>query len=242
MGTESPSIIDSPSPNFNERDAEVSLVVLHYTGMQSCAGAHDRLRDPEAKVSAHYLIAEDGTVMRLVAEDKRAWHAGQSYWRGIRDVNSASVGIEICNPGHDHGYTDFPQPQIDALKALLPGILQRHGVRPENVIGHSDIAPDRKIDPGEKFPWQELADVGLAEGRPEPAIDPNWSDEGVKNALERFGYEARDLKGAVSAFQRRWRPSDVSGEIDAETRALLLALLLRRSPEELRLGSAPPRI
>ncbi|MBZ6378329.1 N-acetylmuramoyl-L-alanine amidase [Pacificimonas flava] len=242
MGKTSPPIIDSPSPNFNERQLPVSLIVLHYTGMESCAAAHDRLRDPDAGVSAHYLVAEDGTIMQLVAEDRRAWHAGQSYWRGIRDVNSASIGIEICNPGHEWGYTDFPAPQIDSVMALLPGIMARHGVRRDNVIGHSDIAPERKTDPGELFPWQRLAEAGLAESIPEAGTDPNWSDKGVKAALERFGYEARDLPAAVTAFQRRWRPHDISGEIDAETRAILLALLERRSAEELILGNDLPRL
>ncbi|MEE4349939.1 MAG: N-acetylmuramoyl-L-alanine amidase [Pacificimonas sp.] len=240
--TGDPPIIDSPSPNFNERTLPVSMVVLHYTGMKSCAAAHDRLRDAEAKVSAHYLLAEDGTIMRLVDEDKRAWHAGQAYWRGVRDVNSASIGIEICNPGQEWGYEEFTGAQLESLKALLPGILSRHDIGPENVIGHSDIAPDRKIDPGEKFFWPELADAGLAESIPEAVTDPGWSDLGVKRALERFGYEARDLPAAVSAFQRRWRPADFSGTIDAETRAILLALLLRRSEADLVLGTEPPRI
>ena len=235
-------IIEAPSPNHDERGLPVSLVVLHYTGMKTAAAALGRLRDPQAKVSAHYLIAEDGHIIRLVPEGRRAWHAGQAYWRGIRDVNSASVGIELANRGHEWGYEDFPQPQIDALLQLLPEIMQRHGIPPENVIGHADIAPDRKVDPGERFPWQTLAEAGLAEPRPAADLDPNWSDIGTLRALARFGYETRDARGAISAFQRRWRPERHDGVIDAETRAILLALLKDRSPGELRLGSDLPRI
>ena len=235
-------IIDSPSPNFDERALPVSIIVIHYTGMKSCAAAHDRLRDPEAKVSAHYLIAEDGTVMRLVSEDKRAWHAGKAYWRGIRDVNSASVGIELCNKGHEWGYEPFPEAQIDSLTTLLPDILARHGVSPDNVIGHSDLAPDRKVDPGELFPWPALAAKGLAADRPEPDMDPGWSELGTKRALERFGYEARDLPSAVRAFRLRWRPERTDGVIDAETRSLLLALLRDRTGPQLVLGNAMPRL
>ncbi|MGB7404380.1 MAG: N-acetylmuramoyl-L-alanine amidase [Pacificimonas sp.] len=235
-------IIDSPSPNHNKRALPVSIVVMHYTGMTSAEAALERLRDPDAKVSAHYLIAEDGTVMRLVDEDRRAWHAGRAYWRGIRDVNSASIGIELANPGHDHGYLDFPEPQMAALETLLEGILERHDVRPENVIGHSDLAPDRKIDPGEKFPWERFAAKGLAQPRPETGLDPKWSERGVLTGLARFGYETRDPKMAVSAFQRRWRPAQHDGVIDAETREILFALLKGWEPSELRLGTEPPRV
>ena len=220
-------IIDTPSPNFNERLLPISIVVLHYTGMQTAQAAIDRLRDPEAKVSAHYLIAEDGAVLRLVAEDKRAWHAGASCWRGIEDVNSASIGIEIVNPGHEFGYRPFLEEQIDALIPLLAGIKDRYGITRGNIVGHSDIAPTRKQDPGELFPWSRLAKVRLALPRPtQKLMDPMWTDAGFLIALERFGYDVRDKLAAVVAFQRRFRPELIDGMIDGECRSILLALLL----------------
>lgn len=154
------SIVETPSPNFNERQLPVSMIVLHYTGMQSAEAALARLTDPTAEVSAHYLIDEDGTIHRLVAEDKRAWHAGQSHWRGITDVNSASIGIELVNPGHEFGYRDFAPAQIEALIPLLAEIKDRYEITRGNVVGHSDIAPTRKHDPGELFPgpsWRACA-------------------------------------------------------------------------------------
>lgn len=234
-------MIDSPSPNFDERRLPVRMVVLHYTGMRTAAAALDRLRDPEAKVSAHYFIAEDGNVVRLVPEEKRAWHAGRAYWRGIRDVNSASIGIELANPGHEWGYTEFPEPQIAALLPLLADIMERQGIQSANVVGHSDIAPDRKDDPGELFPWDRLARLGLAESRPKPGPDPHWTDAGTLMAMERFGYEVRLAEKTVIAFQRRWRPANVDGVIDGETRAILLQLLLKTQPESLHLGDRSPR-
>lgn len=221
------SIIDTPSPNFDERLLPVSIVVLHYTGMQTAQAAIDRLCDPEAKVSAHYLIAEDGQVLQMVAEDKRAWHAGKSRWRGIEDVNSASIGIEIVNPGHEFGYRPFLEEQIDALVPLLSGIKDRYGITRGNVVGHSDIAPTRKQDPGELFPWSRLAKVRLALPRPtQKLMDPMWSDAGFLVALERFGYDVSDKLAAVVAFQRRFRPELLDGVIDGECRSILLALLL----------------
>ena len=156
------SIIDTPSPNFDERALPVTMIVLHYTGMPDAASAIARLSDPEAKVSAHYVIAEDGQVVRMVDEAKRAWHAGKSFWRGVTDVNSASVGIEIVNPGHEFGYRPFPVAQIDALVALMQEITLRYRITRGNVVGHSDIAPARKEDPGELFPWERLAKLRLA--------------------------------------------------------------------------------
>jgi N-acetylmuramoyl-L-alanine amidase len=152
---------EEPSPNFNERRLPVSMVVLHYTGMQSAAKALERLKDPAAEVSAHYLIDEDGTVVRLVDESKRAWHAGRSFWRGITDVNSASVGIELVNPGHEFGYRPFPDAQMEALVPLLGDIVRRHDIPRANVVGHSDVAPARKTDPGELFDWDMLARYNL---------------------------------------------------------------------------------
>jgi N-acetylmuramoyl-L-alanine amidase len=222
-------IIDCPSPNFDDRTVPVSIIVLHYTGMTDAAAAIDRLRDPEAKVSCHYLVAEDGQVLRMVAEEKRAWHAGRSWWRGMTALNDCSVGIEIVNPGHEFGYRPFPDEQIAALIPLVADIKERHGVTRGNIVGHSDIAPARKQDPGELFPWGRLARLRLALPRPtRNLLDPNWTDGGFLLALERFGYDVSDPLAAVVAFQRRFRPELIDGTIDGECRAILLALLLPR--------------
>jgi N-acetylmuramoyl-L-alanine amidase len=221
------TIIETPSPNFNERKLPLTMIVLHYTGMVDAQTALERLCDPVAEVSAHYLIDEDGTIHRLVAEDKRAWHAGQSCWRGIEDINSASIGIELVNPGHEFGYRPFTEEQIDALLPLVAGIKERHGITRGNVVGHSDIAPMRKQDPGELFPWNRLARVRLALPRPtKNLMDPGWSDAGFLIALERFGYDVTDKLAAIVAFQRRYRPELIDGMIDGECRCILLALLL----------------
>ena len=218
-----------PSPNFDERQLPVSMIVLHYTGMVDAQSAIDRLRSPDAGVSAHYLVKEDGEVVQLVDEEKRAWHAGRSYWRGITDVNSASVGIEIVNPGHEFGYRPFPDEQMASVIPLVADIKERHGIGRGNIVGHSDVAPARKEDPGELFPWWELAKRRLA--LPSPSrdlMDPYWTDAGFLLALERFGYEVTDPQKAVIAFQRRFRPDLIDGIIDGECRAKLLALLLPR--------------
>jgi len=220
-------VIDAPSPNFDDRSLPISMIVLHYTGMETGEGAIERLRDPAAKVSSHYLVAEDGTVLRLVDEDKRAWHAGRSHWRGVKDINSASIGIEIVNPGHEFGYRPFPDEQIAAVIRLVHDIKDRYDITRGNVVGHSDIAPARKQDPGELFPWGKLARLRLALPRPtKNLMDPGWTDGGFLLALERFGYDVEDGPAAVTAFQRRFRPEMVDGIIDAECRMLLLALLL----------------
>ncbi|RYY33924.1 MAG: N-acetylmuramoyl-L-alanine amidase, partial [Sphingomonadales bacterium] len=183
-------IIDAPSPNFNDRRLPVSMIVLHYTGMVSGEAALERLRDPAAEVSAHYLVEEDGRIFRLVDEDKRAWHAGRAHWRGITDVNSASVGIEIVNPGHEHGYRNFTEAQMSAVIPLVAEIKERHGITRGNVVGHSDVAPARKEDPGELFNWHALARLRLALPRPtKNLVDPGWPDAGFMLALERFGYD-----------------------------------------------------
>jgi N-acetylmuramoyl-L-alanine amidase len=215
------------SPNFDERVGPVSMIVLHYTGMPTAAEALARLCDPEAKVSAHYFVDEDGSVRQLVPEDKRAWHAGRSHWRGITDVNSASIGIEIVNPGHDWGYRPFPPAQVEAVIRLVADIKDRHGITRGNVVAHSDIAPTRKRDPGELFPWAQLARLRLALPRPtKNLLDPGWTQAGFLLALERFGYDVTDPMAAIMAFQRRFRPELIDGEIDAECRMILLALLL----------------
>ena len=194
--------IDTPSPNFDARALPVSMVVLHYTGMIDGASAIARLADPEAKVSAHYVVAEDGQVVRMVDEAHRAWHAGRSWWRGTSDINSASIGIEIVNPGHEFGYRPFPEAQIDAVIELLAGIMERHSITRGNVVGHSDVAPARKEDPGELFPWYRLARLRLALPRPtKNLMDPHWSDAGFLLALERFGYDVADGVAADLAWR-----------------------------------------
>ena len=221
---------EQPSPNCDERALPITMAVIHYTEMQSAEEALARLSDPEAKVSAHYLISAAGEVTRLVPEAKRAWHAGVSYWRGIRDVNSASIGIELDHPGHKYGYRPFPDPQFEALVPLLARMVKAHAIPRANVVGHSDVAPARKIDPGELFPWERLAEYGLclaAPGKLERG-DPFDNDAAFYLALERFGYDITDGHKAVAAFQRRWRPRKIDGEIDGEIRAILFQLLLDR--------------
>ncbi len=222
---------ESPSPNWNERKLPVSMVVLHYTGMESAEAALERLCDGDHPnpVSAHYMIEEDGSVHRLVREDRRAWHAGRSSWRGITDVNSASVGIELVNPGHEFGYRPFPDAQLEALVPLLAGIVQRWDIPRANVVGHSDVAPARKDDPGELFDWDLLAAHRLALRTPRVQIPSPYENDGAfLLALERFGYDISEPEAAVRAFQRRWRPHILDGAIDGECSAILFALLLDR--------------
>ena len=218
------------SPNFDERALPITMAVLHYTEMKPVETALSRLCDPEAKVSAHYLITEAGEVIRLVPEDKRAWHAGQSYWRGHKDVNSASIGIELDHPGHALGYRGFADAQIDALVPLLHRIVRDHDIPRANVVGHSDVAPARKVDPGELFPWDRLAQYKLCLPRPDKLEqgDPFDNDAAFYLALERFGYDITDGRKAVEAFQRRWRPERIDGEIDGQVRAILFRWLLDR--------------
>ncbi len=226
---------DHNSPNWDERALPISMVVLHYTGMQSGHEALVRLCDGDAKVSAHYLIEENGTVFQLVDETQRAWHAGQSHWRGITDVNSASVGIELVNPGHEWGYRCFTDEQIAALIPLLAGIIRRYDVPRANVVGHSDIAPQRKEDPGELFPWETLARYRLVLPRSELRVpSPFVNDGAFMLALERFGYDISDGPAAVRAFERRWRPDRIDGAVDAELSAILFALLLDRDEGRVR--------
>ena len=219
-----------PSPNFDERALPITMVVLHYTEMKPVETALERMCDPDAKVSAHYCITEEGEVIELVPEEKRAWHAGASFWRGHRDVNSASIGIELDHPGHANGYREFAEAQFEALVPLLAAIVQDHDIPRANVIGHSDVAPARKIDPGELFPWDRLAEYKLCLPRPEKLErgDPFDNDASFYLALERFGYDITDGRKVVEAFQRRWRPERIDGLIDGEIRAILFQLLLDR--------------
>ncbi len=235
------NIVERPSPNFNERVgvSGPDILIMHYTGMQSCEAAVTRLTDPASRVSSHYTIDEDGTIYRHVAEELRGWHAGVSHWRGETDINSRSVGIEIVNPGHEFGYRPFPDAQIDAVIRLSQGIVARHKIPPRNVIGHSDIAPGRKTDPGELFPWKQLAHAGLGvwveakTGREASLARPDTGSRvgDLQTALRRYGYgleitsvydEPTEL--VISAFQRHFRPALFDGVADAETQGILRAL------------------
>ena len=218
-----------PSPNWNAREQPVTMVVLHYTGMESAEAAIERLCDPEAGVSAHYVIDEDGTVTQLVDEANRAWHAGKSFWRGEADVNGASVGIELVNPGHEFGYRPFPDAQMEALLPLLHAIVKRFKMPFANIVGHSDVAPARKEDPGELFDWELLAAHKLALPRPKLTMpSPYENDAAFFLALERYGYDITNGPAACRAFQRRWRPHVIDGLVDGECSAILFALLLDR--------------
>jgi N-acetylmuramoyl-L-alanine amidase len=225
-------IVERPSPNHDPRaEGPVDILVMHYTGMRTAEEALSRLCDPEAKVSSHYTIDRDGTVYRHVTEERRARHAGVSYWAGVRDVNSRSIGIEIVNPGHEFGYIPFAEPQIAALIDLSRGILARHPIPPSRVVGHSDVAPNRKQDPGELFPWRQLAESGIGVWRPPASGTAGTIDEETFAAgLRRFGYGVPPevdwpLADVVAAFQRRFRPSCINGIPDAECQALLQGLL-----------------
>jgi N-acetylmuramoyl-L-alanine amidase len=208
------------SPNHNERQLPVSMLVLHYTGMETASAALDRLCEAAAEVSAHYLVEEDGTLWSLVSEERRAWHAGAAFWRGETDVNSASIGIEIVNPGHEFGYRRFPEAQMRAVEALAGEILARHPIPAWNIVGHSDVAPRRKQDPGELFDWPRLARAGIGLW-PAAAATPSAAPEAD---LARIGYETADLQATVTAFQRRFRPRRLDGVLDAETRAMIAAV------------------
>jgi len=217
-------LIERPSPNANDRKRPVSALVLHYTGMETGEAAIRRLCDPEASVSAHYAVEEDGTVLRLVPEAARAWHAGVGVWRGERDMNSASIGVEIVNGGHDFGLPPFPDIQIAAVISLCRAVLARWAIPAHNIIGHSDLAPDRKADPGERFPWRRLAEAGVGRWPSGPLAGP--ADAASARAdLTAIGYgEAFALQDVLTAFQRRYRPARVDGALDAETAGLIRAV------------------
>ncbi len=222
-------ITDRPSPNFDERGVGIDMAVLHYTGMRTADAAIDRLCDPEAKVSAHYVVGEDGAVWRLVAEEKRAWHAGVSYWAGATDINARSVGIEIVNPGHEFGYRPFPEAQMAAVEELLGGIVARHGIATSRVVGHSDVAPSRKQDPGELFDWPRLAHAGLAIW-PWTVPDDAPPEDDVPALLARIGYDPDALlSDVVAAFQRRFVRDAVTGDADERTRRTIAAVAALRS-------------
>lgn len=211
------SVRERLSPNQDDRPAGVptDMLILHYTGMRTAREAIDRLCDPVARVSSHYVVDEDGIILRLVPEERRAFHAGVSHWRGHSDLNGRSIGIEIVNPGHEWGYSDFPALQMAAVCDLCLEILARHPIPARNVVAHSDVAPDRKDDPGEKFDWQGLAANGVGLWPEDGSADP-VSD--VWEALSNIGYRVDlDLSILLRAFQRHWWQDAVSGVVDAGT-------------------------
>ncbi|MBK18561.1 MAG: N-acetylmuramoyl-L-alanine amidase [Rhodospirillaceae bacterium] len=219
-------LLDHPSPNFGDRapGSEVDKLILHYTGMQSLEISLERMCDSAAEVSAHYLIDEDGTIYKMVDEEKRAWHAGASYWRGETDINGQSIGIELQNPGHEWGYRDFSEAQIASLIELSSEILIRHNIPAKNVLGHSDIAPDRKQDPGVLFPWQQLAikNIGFWPTQSSGECESDITEKIVRENLTLIGYDPNaSLSGTVSAFQRHFRPSLIDGTPDKETASLI---------------------
>ncbi|WP_310619065.1 peptidoglycan recognition protein family protein [Flexibacterium corallicola] len=231
-----------PSPNHNERgEAAIDMIILHYTGMDTAELAISRLCDPRAEVSCHYLIHEDGGILQMVPESRRAWHAGKASWKGQTNINERSIGIEVVNAGHARGVPDYPQVQVDAVIALVKDIGARHAIAPERVLGHSDVAPSRKEDPGEHFPWDQLAAANI--GHYIKPVEINSSsffqlgDEGqpveaIQSLLGLYGYDVMPTGvydtatfDAVTAFQRHYRPKVVDGIADAQTIATLHALL-----------------
>jgi N-acetylmuramoyl-L-alanine amidase len=230
--TDALSIAERPSPNHDARPdgTGVDILLLHYTGMQNAEAALDRLTDANAKVSAHYLIAEDGTCWRMVAEDRRAWHAGVASWAGASDINARSIGIELVNPGHQFGYRPFPEPQMESLKALCHDILAHHPIPPSRVLGQSDVAPERKEDPGELFDWAGLAKNGIGIWpEPEQTGDPEMPFGEAMRLLTEIGYAAPETtvmtgpaRNVLLAFLRRWLPSDLCGALTPGTAVRIL--------------------
>lgn len=238
-----PSAIVRPSPNFNDRRHPLDMLVLHYTGMESAEDALKWLCMEESQVSSHYLVMEDGTVYQMVPEEKRAWHAGVSSWEGGEDLNSRSVGIEIVNAGHEFGLPPFPHRQIEAVVGLSQDILARWPVPPHRIVGHSDIAPGRKRDPGEKFPWKTLFENGIGlwvEPAEETPFSAGLGDAGsgiseLKRRFRSLGYGVsdtdefdEDFKNVVTAFQRRFLPERVTGEVCGVTPGTLEKLIQQK--------------
>lgn len=229
----------APSPNFGKRadGKHIDALILHYTGMASAERALRWLCDPESSVSAHYFVFEDGRVVQLVEEQDRAWHAGKSFWAGETDINSCSLGIEVANPGHEFGYRPFPDGQIDALIFLCRDLVRRHPISPPRVLAHSDVAPMRKDDPGELFPWGRLHEAGIGHyvepapvlpGRALQTGDRGEAVLGLKRRFREYGYGLADhaefdgeMAAVVTAFQRHFRPQQVDGIADPSTVATL---------------------
>lgn len=239
----------APSPNFGPRpeDQSVDMLVLHYTGMPDDDQALAWLRNPKSQVSSHYFVHQNGDVLQLVPEAARAWHAGASSWHGVSDSNSRSIGIELANPGHSHGYHRFADAQIEAVTDLCRHIVRRHRIAPERVLAHSDIAPERKEDPGELFPWADLAVKGIGHHvPPEPLGDGRFFQSGDRGepvaALQAMfrlygygcpqnGHYCEVTAAVVRAFQRHFRPVLVDGIADQSTIATLHRLLAALKPE-----------
>ena len=225
-----PVLISRPSPNYDVRRHALDMLVLHYTGMESGAAAIERLCDSAAKVSAHYVVEEDGQIFQLVDDAHRAWHAGVASWAEREDINSRSVGIEIVNGGHDFGLPDFPDAQIDSVIWLSQQICDRHKIHPHNVVGHSDIAPLRKLDPGERFPWEQLSEAGI--GIWPSVLEEDHVEQAsftLAQMLSRIGYKLSEQDGTIveevlTAFQRRWAPHSLGHDVDLGLRALICAV------------------
>lgn len=215
----------APSPHFNERALPLDSIILHYTDMPTTDEALAWLCHPTSQVSSHYLIDEAGKTYQLVEDEKRAWHAGESFWQGCKDINSCSLGIELSNPGHSHGYQAFPEAQIEALLQLCEQLRARWDIPKNRILGHSDIAPRRKQDPGHLFPWEKLAreGLGLWPSAPYPVIASN--DSSLKNSFATIGYETVSLPHTIKAFKRHFQPHQGDDRIDEETHLLIQSLL-----------------
>lgn len=241
------NIVHRASPNFDQRasDQAPKMLVFHYTGMESNIEAIKRLCDPKSMVSAHYVIEEDGTCSQLVDEAYRAWHAGESSWAGNHDINSCSIGIELCNPGHDWGYRHFPEEQMRTLINLSKGILHRNSISSYLVLGHSDIAPHRKMDPGEFFDWERLANhgIGVWPSKTVVADKTIWSGttpiepsdiRRIQKKLADFGYNIgitgelnQETAAVAKAFQRHFQTNKIDGELNNHMETILDNLLLQ---------------
>jgi N-acetylmuramoyl-L-alanine amidase len=248
MMTASGRVDHHPSPNHGPRaeGSKIDILLLHYTGMPSSQKALDWLCNPQSRASSHYLVFEDGRICQMVDESERAWHAGKSCWAGETDINSRSIGIELGNPGHEFGYTDYPARQIDAVITLCRAILSRNPIPPERVLAHSDVAPTRKQDPGERFPWQKLHAAGIGHWAVADPIVPGAAfklgDAGndvlrLKRRFRKYGYGVSDnneydeeTAAVVRAFQRHFRPALIDGIADVSTLGTLerLSDALRR--------------
>lgn len=232
-----------PSPNHGERAGNrlPDMILLHYTGMPDADKALERLCTPDSEVSCHYFVFEDGRIIQCVPEARRAWHAGEASWAGETDINSCSIGIEIANAGHDHGYPEFPKRQIAAVTALCRAIMRHRYIRPERVLAHSDVAPSRKRDPGEKFPWMILHRAGIGQWAkpapivPGPSFEFGDSGDAIKSfqavlrdygyGIQADGYFDQNTRDVVAAFQRHFRPALTDGKLDSSTLLTLRALI-----------------
>lgn len=216
-------ILKVSSPHFNERTLLLNSILIHYTDMPNAEETLAWLCHPQSQLSAHYLVDEEGKIFHLVPEEKRAWHAGESYWQGCTDLNSCSIGIELTNSGHSHGYQPFPETQIEALMRLCQDLRARWDIPSSRILGHSDVAPRRKQDPGHLFPWETLAREGLGLW---PSANTPHKKSNVREALENIGYETMSLSHTLLAFQRHFQPHKVDGVADEETHRLLMGLMV----------------